>query len=42
MMHSYGLMMGGGSLLWSLLVLGLVLLVWLWVVKLAREVFKKK
>ncbi len=43
MMHNWagGGMMGGFGILSTLLALGLVVLVWLWVVKLWREVFGK-
>ena len=39
----YGMMyFGWGSLLWDVIVIGLAVLVWLWVIKLWKEVFRKK
>jgi len=44
-------MMGGGmigigwglsSILWAAIVLGLAFVIWLWVIKLWREVFRRK
>ena len=40
MMGSFG--WGLGVVLYWLIALGLVLVVWLWVIKLYRELFKKK
>jgi hypothetical protein len=41
MMGGYG-MWGFGSILWTIVLVGLVILVWLWVVKLWKEVFGRK
>ena len=37
---NYGL--NGGATLWMIILLGLVVVVWLWVIKLFKEVFKKR
>jgi len=41
MNYSMGGMMFGG-ILWIIILLGLAVLIWLWVIKLYRELYRKK